>query len=94
MADNCTFWNSGKCAPPGEPATHNCSYSKRDYDNCAVFAMHGAKAAGGSMEDMLRAAGAISPGARVVGGRGRLLSDDVLGAIRSAPTAKWWEFWK
>ena len=56
--------------------------------------MHKAKAGGGSMEEQLRAAGAIAPGARVVGGQGRLLNDDHLGALRSKPNTKWWQFWK
>ena len=53
------------------------------------------RAAGGSMEDQLQAMGAINPGGRVVGGRGRIFSDDEIGqAIGSRETKKWWQFWK
>lgn len=94
MADNCPFWKNRKCAPPGEPATHDCSYLKRDYNNCAVYKMNKVKTAGGSMEDMLQAAGAIPSGSSVVGGRGRILSDDDINSLRTKPTKKWWQFWK
>jgi len=91
MANNCPFWTSGNCTPPDSPV-YPCSYSKRDYDSCAVYVIHKTKAAGGSMEDQLHAAGVIPPGARVVSERGRLLSDDELRSLRSKP--KWWQFWK
>ena len=95
MADNCPFWSKGKCAPPSEPTNHDCNYQKPTYENCAVYKMFKVRAAGGSMEDQLQAMGAINPGGRVVGGRGRIFSDDEIGqAIGSRETKKWWQFWK
>jgi hypothetical protein len=41
---------------------------------------------GGSIEDALRSAGIIPPGAHVVGGSGSSRSYE--------PDKKWWQFWK
>lgn len=94
MADNCPLWRNGKCVPP-RGAVSDCSYSKRDFENCAVYKMVGVQSRGGSMEDQLRAAGAIPPGARVVGGSGRTLGDEETHSYgKSEPKKKWWQFWK
>lgn len=85
MADNCPYWQRGKCVPPGHDV-HDCSYQSRTFDNCAVYKIVKVRLGGGSMEDSLRAAGIIPPGARVVGGSGFSRS--------YAPDKKWWQFWK
>ena len=92
MAENCPFWSGGKCAPPATDV-HDCSFSRRDYDNCAVYQMVDVRRSGGSMEDAMRAAGMISPGARVVGGGGSRFGSSGP-SYRSASRKKWWQFWK
>ena len=55
------------------------------------------EAAGRSVEDQLRAAGALSPGESVVGGHGRLMIEEEVRRFvdRSLREAKkWWQFWK
>lgn len=84
MANNCPFCRVNECAPPGMDGGHNCSWSHFDYEGCAVYKIAAAKAAGGGMEDQLRAAGIIPPHAIVVGGRGRSL----------ASRKKWWQVWE
>lgn len=88
MADNCPYWKHGKCAPPGHDV-HDCSYSSRTYDQCAVYQMVQVRLGGGSMADALRAAGVIPPGARVVGSTSR---DRV--PSPGPKKKKWWQFWK
>lgn len=60
MADNCPYWKNTKCAPPNLDQGHSCSWESRDYENCAVYKIALVKAAGGSIEDQLRASGAIN----------------------------------
>ena len=91
MASNCPYY-SGGCAPPGIPPGHDCSWPDSNYRECAMYKMVAAKSAGGSMEDQLRAAGVIPPGATVVGGSGRRFSDRELDSL--VKKKKWWQFWK
>lgn len=95
MADNCRYWKAGKCNAPPPLGVSGCSFAAQDYDNCAMYKAIAAIAAGGSIEDALRAADCISPDADVAGGRGRILSDEELGAITCGKSEKkWWQFWK
>lgn len=92
MGSNCPYWSGGKCAPPGTAPDHGCSWPASNYQQCAMYKVVGARSAGGSMEDQMRAAGMIPPGATVVGGSGRRLSDRELGKLTSRK--RWWQFWK
>ena len=82
MAQNCPYWSSGKCAPPAKPAEHNCSFHRQTYEDCAVYKMVEVASGGGSMTEQLRAAGAFSPSARVVGG-GK--ENDIVSRSHEAP---------
>jgi hypothetical protein len=86
MADNCPYWAHGRCAPP-KAQGYACSWPTHNYENCAVYKMAVVERAGGSMEDQLRAADAIPPGASVAGGRGRILSDREIEQVVSKKTA-------
>lgn len=92
MASNCPYWQNKKCAPPGIPPDHDCSWPEPKYHQCAMYKVVAVKSAGGSMEDQMHGAGMIPPGATVVGGRGRRLTDTDVAKI--VVPRKWWQFWK
>jgi hypothetical protein len=39
MAQNCPYYQYGKCNNPDAPMQHNCSYPSYEYQNCNVYVL-------------------------------------------------------
>lgn len=87
MAANCKYYSSsGMCVAPGQSGDISCSYDGANVNECAVYRMVTVRAAGGTMEDAMRAAEGTcypEPFNRITvgSGSGRNITDDQINAM-------------